>query len=257
MAALLGFRGIVRAASVRGEAGLFFLGAAAKRSFRGTAKKDDPQDKPKVAEAVPLSQLSDSFLSGSSAAYLEAMEIDHARGTEVEPSWAAFLGALAASDGGASPAQLAEAYANFAASASKAAAANPHHGALSPAAASSADTMMTKVLALAQSYESLGHRMADLDPLGLQKPEDLRCLRPEFYSLEPKEVINTMLVPERGNGMVSVPVNRTVGDFVDHLRDIYCGKIGYEIAHISDPGEYKISRKYQQPHHTPPTPTID
>ncbi len=135
-------------------------------------------------EPVPLAEMSDSFLSGTSAAYLEALESDHARGGAVEPSWANFLQAMAA-NGGTSPAQLARAYAHFGAMSPR-----PHPAAAPATVVEPRDDITgTKVLTMIQAFQALGHRMADCDPLGLQEPEDLACLSPEFYDLRADEML--------------------------------------------------------------------
>ena len=175
---------------------------------------------------VPIAQLSDSFISGSSANYLESIEADHARGEQVEPSWAAFLRAM---DAGASPAEMSEAFSSSQGLAPRLA----DDAAI--AVAQTLDAKMTKVLALTQAYENLGHRMADLDPLGLQRPENLGCLTPEFYGLSGGDDVGCALKVEKGNGMVKVPVGGTVESLVAELRATYCDKIGYEFSHITKP----------------------
>ncbi|UPR04650.1 E1 subunit of 2-oxoglutarate dehydrogenase [Chloropicon primus] len=166
-----------------------------------------------------VAQMNDSFLSASSANYVEALEAQHARGDEVEPSWAAFFEATAK----LSPQQLSEAYSSSNVSI---------QGTLRSV---ETEAKMSRVLAMMQSFENLGHRMANLDPLGLHKPEDLGCLSPEFYGLDPEDPIKALVVPIKGNGMVSMSVDKTVGSLVQELKALYCGNIGYEFSHISNP----------------------
>jgi 2-oxoglutarate dehydrogenase E1 component len=204
--------------------------AKVTRHLHGT-KESDENTAAAAPEAVPISRMSDSFLSGTAANYVESLEADHARGREVEPSWAHFLQAVAS---GAEPARLSEEYAKHSHDDVTVSNGRPA-SAVTVVSQEEEDLRGTKVLTLIQAFQSLGHRMADLDPLSLQKPEALGCLTPEFYDLTEEEMLQKITFHIPGSGIISVPMPKTVGQLVQELRDVYCDKIGYEFNHIADP----------------------
>ena len=61
--------------------------------------------------AVPASRMADSFVSGTSGAYLEELERQHQQGSAVDGSWAGFFRAL---DAGLDPGDLSAAYSQHA-----------------------------------------------------------------------------------------------------------------------------------------------
>lgn len=232
------FRGVWRLAEAEEAALPGLASEAQRRTLRGSRWVEQVKASAAAAQAgaaspkpVPLSELGDSFISGTSANYLEAIEAAHAEGSaHVDKSWSNFLDAVAS---GASPSELSEAQARFA---SDPEAKSAFRRAKSANMTVEDGVKSTKVLALVQAYENLGHRMADLDPLGLHKPKEEICLHPDFYGLDPEESLENLMLPITGKGMVSVPMhNKTVRQLVQDMREVYCGRIGYEFSHISSP----------------------
>ncbi|KAJ3294817.1 hypothetical protein HK104_003284, partial [Borealophlyctis nickersoniae] len=96
------------------------------------------------------------------------------------------------------------------------------------------------LLRLVQMYRVHGHRVADLDPLGLTQTEKLFQLDPNRYS-----------IPETGKtfditGIVHVGKSKDpsisrekapVELILAHLRQSYCGRIGFEFSHIPNTSE--------------------
>merc|ERR1711977_557748 len=200
-----------------------------------------PSKKKKKAEApkpVAMSEMSDSFMSGTSANYLESIEREHASGRNVETSWAKFLNAM---DAGAEPSKLSQAYVDFVGEESGSHHHHHHHhhhhrgGGGDVDVVKQDDITGTKVLTLIQAFQSLGHRMADLDPLSLELPQYEACLEPEFYDLRHDEMLKTITFHIPGSGIITIPMPKTVGQLVQELKDVYCNKIGYEFNHISSP----------------------
>eukprot|EP00742_Colponemidia_sp_Colp-10_P003126 GILJ01003330.1.p1 GENE.GILJ01003330.1~~GILJ01003330.1.p1 ORF type:complete len:942 (+),score=147.78 GILJ01003330.1:40-2865(+) len=81
---------------------------------------------------------------------------------------------------------------------------------------------------LVQVYRDQGHLRADLDPLGLQTPSknvaDIDHARASVMDVvEPVPVEGVLNLSEE---------SATVQQIVDRLESIYCGKIGYEFAHL-------------------------
>ncbi|MCI0440731.1 MAG: thiamine pyrophosphate-dependent enzyme, partial [Chloroflexi bacterium] len=92
------------------------------------------------------------------------------------------------------------------------------------------------VIALANLVRDIresGHRYADLDPLGLRKP-DSGALEPASYGLSegdirelPADLVDSPLALEA----------RTAGELVSRLRRVFCGKIGYQFSHLHNEEE--------------------
>jgi len=84
-----------------------------------------------------------------------------------------------------------------------------------------------KVRTLVNAYRVRGHLLADLDPLGLKKPEGHPDLDPEVNGLTIWDLDRTF----KGNGLDD---NKTVGEILDILRSSYCNSIGIEYMHMQD-----------------------
>ncbi len=89
-----------------------------------------------------------------------------------------------------------------------------------------------RVLMLIRAYRVRGHLLANLDPLGLQKPETHQDLDPKTYGFGPEDwdrpiYTDHVLGFERA----------TLRQIVDLLRRTYCGTIGVEYMHIQDPAQ--------------------
>ena len=119
-------------------------------SSSSSSSSSAPPPPPPVAHA----KLQDSFLSGGSAAALDAMERRYNAGEQVPESWAAFLGAL---NQGANAGELSAGYASYKAGNN----ALPFAARAAMDTAGSQDTL--KVAALVRAYQVAGHAVADLD----------------------------------------------------------------------------------------------
>ncbi|MCR9254511.1 MAG: 2-oxoglutarate dehydrogenase E1 component [Alphaproteobacteria bacterium] len=89
-----------------------------------------------------------------------------------------------------------------------------------------------KALMLIRAYRARGHLLAKVDPLGLHTPGDHPELDPKTFGfegdgLDRKVYLNKVLGLETA----------TVREIVDILRATYCGNIGIEYTHISDPNK--------------------
>lgn len=112
--------------------------------------------------AVPASRMADSFVSGTSGAYLEELERQHQQqGSAVDGSWAGFFRAL---DAGLDPGDLSAAYSQHATglgggapAASPAAAAGLRPAASPEGEAAIRDSMNLMMLVLA--YQEYGHKV--------------------------------------------------------------------------------------------------
>ncbi|KAJ3043955.1 hypothetical protein HDV00_003482 [Rhizophlyctis rosea] len=89
-------------------------------------------------------------------------------------------------------------------------------------------------------YRVHGHRVADLDPLGLTPNENPFQLNPSRYGVPTsKEVLDISGIVHVGKSSdPSVSREKAPADVVlEHLRRSYCGRIGFEFVHIPNTSE--------------------
>ncbi len=106
------------------------------------------------------------------------------------------------------------------------------------AKASSTDLAIARkqvhVQTLIAAYRFLGSRWADLDPLKRQERPKIPELEPAFYDLTESDMDMTFSAT---NTYFTTAENMTLRQIVQALRDTYCGTIGVEYMHITDPTE--------------------
>ena len=79
---------------------------------------------------------------------------------------------------------------------------------------------------LVREYRVRGHLVADLDPLGLERP-DSPNLNPESYGLSDDDLDR----PFDSTALEDV-MGETIHSFLDRLRNTYCRSIGAQFMHI-------------------------
>ncbi|MDT8998534.1 2-oxoglutarate dehydrogenase E1 component [Paucibacter sp. APW11] len=90
------------------------------------------------------------------------------------------------------------------------------------------------VQSLIAAYRFLGSRWADLDPLQRTERPRIPELEPSFYDLSESD----MDIPfSASNTYFSTAENMTLRQIVQALRETYCGSVGAEYMHITDPTE--------------------
>ena len=94
-----------------------------------------------------------------------------------------------------------------------------------------------RAVSLIRSYRQRGHLIANLDPLELREIEYLDELHPESYGFNKEDYNKKIYLDGIANRNYS-----TIKDILSFLRKTYCGKIGYEYMHISNPTERKWFR---------------
>ena len=83
---------------------------------------------------------------------------------------------------------------------------------------------------LIQVYSLRGHQIADLDPLGLWKRNTPAVLKLDFLGIEPHDLDQEFYTGGlAGTGSARMKLR----DILDLLRQVYCGRIAVEFAHIS------------------------
>jgi 2-oxoglutarate dehydrogenase E1 component len=89
-----------------------------------------------------------------------------------------------------------------------------------------------KALMMIRAYRTRGHLSAQLDPLGIEKPQVLEELDPAGYGFGPGDMDRDIFI----DGVLGLQT-ATPRQMIDILRRTYCGHIGVEFMHITDPKE--------------------
>ncbi len=87
-------------------------------------------------------------------------------------------------------------------------------------------------VALIRAYRLRGHLLAKLDPLEMMKSDYLDELHPEYYGFKKDDYEKRIIL----NGVINQE-SSTIREILRFLRNTYCGPIGYEYMHISNPTE--------------------
>ncbi|UYN95744.1 MAG: 2-oxoglutarate dehydrogenase E1 component [Enhydrobacter sp.] len=90
-----------------------------------------------------------------------------------------------------------------------------------------------RALMLIRAYRIRGHLEADLDPLGLVRQAPHRELDPAAYGFGEADWDRPILI----FGSLALGDSATLRQIMERLRKTYCGKIGVEFMHISDPDQ--------------------
>ncbi len=90
-----------------------------------------------------------------------------------------------------------------------------------------------RALMLIRAYRIRGHLEADLDPLGLVRQAPHRELEPATYGFGEGDWDRPILI----FGSLALGETATLRQIMERLRKTYCGKIGVEFMHISDPDQ--------------------
>src|SRR6185295_16565066 len=93
-------------------------------------------------------------------------------------------------------------------------------------------TEAPSVWPLVNAFRSRGHLASDLDPLGLVQRVQVSELSPATWGFSALQLPLELSPP----GVHGLP-RATLGQVLDHLRDIYCGTVGLEQAHIDSPAK--------------------
>ena len=83
-----------------------------------------------------------------------------------------------------------------------------------------------KVGMLIRNYRVRGHKLAQLDPLGLREPETPYEMTPEYYGFTKEDMKRTV-----SSGTMA---GRSLADVFERLRETYCRSIGVQFMHIDD-----------------------
>jgi 2-oxoglutarate dehydrogenase E1 component len=191
------------------------------------------------------------FLDGGNAAYLEQMQARYvANPNSVDPSFRAYFDSLGEDSRNAKknadgPVWKREAYTSdptpdltsaltgnwddAAPSAEKVKSAKPN---LSDSEAEQAAKDSLHALMLIRAYRVRGHRIANLDPLGLQKIGSHPELDPETYGFGPDDMDREIFI----DGVLGLE-SATLSTILDILKRTYCSTLGVQFMQVSNPEE--------------------
>jgi 2-oxoglutarate dehydrogenase E1 component len=89
-----------------------------------------------------------------------------------------------------------------------------------------------RAIMMIRAYRMRGHLHANLDPLGLQEPKDPESLHASNFGFEEADYARPIFI----DGVLGLKF-ATIPEMLSILRRTYCGTLGYEFMHISDPAE--------------------
>ena len=94
-----------------------------------------------------------------------------------------------------------------------------------------------RAVSLIRSYRQRGHLLAKVDPLEIRESEYLDELHPDSYGFNKEDYQKKIYLDGITNKDYS-----NIREILSFLRKTYCGSIGYEYMHISNPTERKWIR---------------
>jgi len=168
-------------------------------------------------------------LAAGNDAYVEAMyEQFLANPASVHPDWQAWFGSLGGQGRDVAHGPLVEALAERARSA------RPSLQAAGPMPAADSAAKQGAVSRMIQIYANRGHLIADLDPLGLTVRPVPKVLGLDYLNLGESDLDTEFLTGSRNE---AIKPRMKLREIIAQLREIYCGKVGAEFAHVSDETE--------------------
>ena len=94
-----------------------------------------------------------------------------------------------------------------------------------------------RAVSLIRSYRQRGHLLSKLDPLEIRESEYLDELHPENYGFNKEDYDKQIYL----DGVLNKEYSN-IREILSILRKTYCGSVGYEYMHISNPTERKWFR---------------
>ena len=94
-----------------------------------------------------------------------------------------------------------------------------------------------RAVTLIRAYRTQGNLLAKLDPLELKTSSYIDELHPEYHGFQKEDYDHKIFLDGIMNRQYA-----TVREILSFLRKTYCGPIGYEFMHISNPKERKWFR---------------
>jgi 2-oxoglutarate dehydrogenase E1 component len=89
-----------------------------------------------------------------------------------------------------------------------------------------------RALMLIRTFRIRGHLQANLDPLGIEPPIQNRELEPEHYGFSEADMDRPIFI----DGVLGLQTS-TLREILTIVRRTYCGNVGVQYMHISEPNE--------------------
>lgn len=101
-----------------------------------------------------------------------------------------------------------------------------------------------RAIMLIRAYRVRGHLVSDLDPLGLREEKYHPELDPSHYGFEESDYDRPIFI----DGVLGLET-ASLNEIIAALKATYCGKIGVEFMHMSDPAEKSwVQERIEEPH---------
>ena len=182
-----------------------------------------------------------SFLNGANAAFIEQLYAQYQQNPDaVDDSWRAFFAELG--ETGLSPTQLGRGPGwrrDAKLKLENGEIVSALTGQLQPGAKKggateddlrAASKESVRAIHMVRAYRVIGHLEADLDPLKITPKEPHPQLDPSFYGFHEEDMDKPVFI----DGVMGLET-ATPRRMVEILKRTYCGRIGYEFMHITDP----------------------
>jgi 2-oxoglutarate dehydrogenase E1 component len=174
-----------------------------------------------------------SFLYGTNAAFIEQLYAQYLENPDaVDPTWREFFAGFGERSAGVlarplSPPQGEDGELIGALTGQWPASAK---GAVSETDLRAAAQDSIRAIQLVRAYRVIGHLAAELDPLKLSGKPAMPQLDPGFYGFHGADLDKPVFI----DGVLGLS-SATPRQMVDLLKRTYCGRIGHEFMHITDP----------------------
>ena len=90
-----------------------------------------------------------------------------------------------------------------------------------------------RAVTLIRAYRTQGNLIAKLDPLGLKTSEYIDELHPDYHGFKKEDYDSKIFL----DGIINKKY-ASLREILSFIRKTYCGPIGYEFMHISNPVSY-------------------
>ncbi|OMJ17686.1 putative 2-oxoglutarate dehydrogenase E1 component DHKTD1, mitochondrial [Smittium culicis] len=104
-----------------------------------------------------------------------------------------------------------------------------------------------RLVRLVDAFKEFGHRAANLDPLEIQKKDEIVDIEPERYGFkDPNEVFELLGILHINESETSTKPKETAtfSEILNHLKKVYSSNIGFEYMHIPDNNTRKWFSSY-------------
>ncbi|TKR81794.1 hypothetical protein L596_015612 [Steinernema carpocapsae] len=195
--------------------------------------------------------MKESFLNGTSSIYVEQM-YDSWRSdpSSVHTSWDAYFRNVEA---GVAPGQAFQAPPTISSETAIGAAVGTSFVPQITGSSTQSIQDHLKIQLLIRSYQTRGHNIADLDPLGINSADLDDTIPPEleleFYGLSEKDLDREFILPPT-TFIAGDAKSLTLREIINRLKNIYCTHTGIEYMHLTNYEQQEWSKRFESPHVT-------